>query len=506
MTELPLPWLELSVLIPLLGAVWVSRMTDADRARERSLQFSGVVLLTTVAAWYCCGAAKIHEVHDPYDPVKWLLGRNLFVLDELSAPLLPMVALLFLLVKIATLRTKIRRYSFSWALLSEAILLATLSCKEPWAVIAFLSLGTLPPLFELEARDKPSRVYVLHMGLYIALLWLGWLFVLPHRGPNEQSLWAVVPILLAVCIRSGSAPFHCWMTDLFEHASFGTALLFIAPLTGAYAAVRLLLPIAPDWILRTMGHVALFTAFYAAGMALVQREARRFFCYLFISHSALVFMGLDAVTPHALTGALCVWLSVTLGLTGFGLTLRAIEARHGRISLSGLHGYYGHTPLLATCFLITGLASVGFPGTFGFLGAELLLDGIVQAYPYDGMVVVLVTALNGIAVMQTYFTIFAGSHRTTTVSLRSRIRERIAVATLAALIFGGAIFPQASVSSRHRAALELLTERGTKLDNTAGQHAWWDDKPAETEVAPHDEQTTDAAPMPEAVHTLDQSS
>jgi NADH-quinone oxidoreductase subunit M len=474
MNELPLPWLELSILIPLIGAAWVSRIYDADTARERSLHFSGLTLLTTLAAWYGCGAAKFHEVHDPYDPIQWLLGRNLFVLDELSAPLLPMMSLLFLLVKLATLRTKIRRYSFSWALLSQSILMAALSCKEPWAVIAFLSLGTLPPFFELAAREKPTRVYVLHVGLYIGLMWLGWSFATRDGGHGEQSLWAVLPILVAVGIRSGSVPFQCWMTDLFEHASFGTALLFVAPITGAYAAVRLLLPISPDWVLQTMGHVALFTALYAAGMALVQREARRFFCYLFISHSSLIFMGLDAVTPHALAGALCMWLSVTLGLTGFGLTLRAIEARHGRVILSGKHGYYGHTPLIAGCFLVTGLASVGFPGTFGFLGAELLLDGIVQAYPYDGMVVVLVTALNGIAVMQAYFTIFAGSHRTTTVSLRSRVRERVAVITLAALIFGGAIFPQASVSSRHRAAVELLTERGTLIDEVEHEQAWWD--------------------------------
>ncbi|HUQ71510.1 MAG TPA: oxidoreductase, partial [Planctomycetaceae bacterium] len=156
MSELPVPWLELSVLIPLIGAAWVGRIRDADVARERSLQFSGLTLLTTVAAWYCCGAAKNHLVHDAFDPIAWMLGRSLFVLDELSAPLLPMVSLLFLLVKIATLRTKIRRYSFSWALLSQSILIAALSCKEPWGVIAFLSLGTLPPFFELAARGKPT--------------------------------------------------------------------------------------------------------------------------------------------------------------------------------------------------------------------------------------------------------------------------------------------------------------------------------------------------------------
>ena len=67
------------------------------------------------------------------------------------------------------------------------------------------------------------------------------------------------------------------------------------------------------------------------GMALVQREGRRFFCYVFLSHSALVLVGVDTIArspsgradPDGLTGGLCVWLSVGLALAGFGLTLRA---------------------------------------------------------------------------------------------------------------------------------------------------------------------------------------
>ena len=127
------------------------------------------------------------------------------------------------------------------------------------------------------------------------------------------------------------------MTDLFEHATFGTALLFVTPLVGAYAAVRLVLPIAPDWVLRSIGLLSLATAVYAAGMALIQRDARRFFCYLFLSHSALVLVGLEMVTPIGLTGALCVWLSVALAMGGFGLTLRALESRWAgcRSSISG---------------------------------------------------------------------------------------------------------------------------------------------------------------------------
>src|SRR5439155_18016441 len=119
----------------------------------------------------------------------------------------------------------------------------------------------------------------------------------------------------------------CWVTDLFEHGSFGSAVLFVAPITGAYAAVRLVLPAAPGWALSALGLISLATAVYAACMAVVQRDARRFFAYLFLSHSSLVLVGLQLHTPVSLTASLCLWVAVALSLGGFALTLRALEAR-----------------------------------------------------------------------------------------------------------------------------------------------------------------------------------
>jgi NADH-quinone oxidoreductase subunit M len=45
------------------------------------------------------------------------------------------------------------------------------------------------------------------------------------------------------------------------------------------------------------------------------------------------------------------------------------------------------------------------------------------------------------------------------VPLYARLRERVAVVTLALLILGGGLFPQPGVASRHRAAIELLSAR-----------------------------------------------
>lgn len=460
MSELHLPWLELAVLFALFGGVCVGRIKNSHVARKWALVFSGLVLLCTTGAWLDFDYLNAVEADDVFHLIPHLIGRELFVIDELSAPLLPLAALLYFLTMLATLQTKVRRFSFAWNLVSEAILLAMFSCKEPWGIISMLVIGTVPPYLELRDRGKPTHVYVIHMALFVVLLIVGWTFVeIEEIGGRVHSVWVIIPLLAAVLVRSGIAPFHCWMTDLFEHASFGTALLYVAPIAGAYAAVRLVVPIAPEWVMRSIGMTSIFTAVYAAGMALVQTEARRFFCYLFLSHSALVLVGLETVTPLALTGALCVWLSTGMSLGGFGLTLRALEARRGRLSLTHFHGLYEHTPELAMCFMLTGLASVGFPGTVGFVGTELLVDGAVMAYPYTGVAVVIAAALNGMALVKTYFVLFTGTHYTSAVSLKIRSRERFAVLVLAALILIGGIVPQPGVESRHRAAEAIMKER-----------------------------------------------
>lgn len=457
MNVLHWPWLELAILTPLVGAALVFRLCDSQVARRWCMAFAGATLVFTVGAWLDFSFTHAELAHDPGPFANSL--HDFLEVDALSAPLLPLAALLFLLVAMATLRTKIRRFSFAWTLVSLGVTLAVLTCRNPWGIVGLMAVHSVPPYLELRARDKPTRAYVLHMALFLGSLIIGWAVVEWEGRQRTHTLLAVLPLLVAVLVRMGSIPFHCWITDLFEHATFGTALLYVTPMLGAYVAVRLVLPIAPDWVLRSIGFVSLATAVYAAGMALVQQEARRFFCYIFLSHSALVLVGLESLSPLGLTGALCVWLSVGLSLAGFGLALRALEARHGRLSLAGYHGVYEHTPLLAVCFLLTGMASVGFPGTFGFLGTELLVDGAVQSFPFIGVTVVVAAALNGIAVMQAYFKLFTGTRHVSTVPLAVGMRERFAVLTLAVLILGGGLYPQPGVESRHHAATEILKQR-----------------------------------------------
>ncbi len=109
--------------------------------------------------------------------------------------------------------------------------------------------------------------------------------------------------------------------------------------------------------------------------------------------------------------------------------------------------------------MLTGLASVGFPGTLGFISTELLVDSAVEVNPTAGVVVVAAAALNGIAVVRAYLHLFAGARHASTVWLGIGTRERIAVLTLTTLILLGGMFPQPGVTTRELAAEQILKDR-----------------------------------------------
>jgi NADH-quinone oxidoreductase subunit M len=456
------PWLLASITVAMGGAAWVRQQQDMARAYLAAVVSAMVVLLLV-----CAAEVDFRLVEQPgvaVDPLSRWLGWPILALDALNSLLLPYAALLSLLLLVAAPRVNMKQFSLARTLVSEAIVLATLSCREPSLIAALLIGGILPTWLELRGRinfgsGQGLRVFSAYMAVCTASLVLGGAFA--GTASMGMGMWCVAT---AILIRQGLVPFHSWVPELFEAATLGTALAFVAPMVSAYALIRMVVPVAPDWFLHGFGILAMCTALYSAGMTLVQRDARRLFCYLLMSHSALVCVGLGSRNAIALTGGLCLWLSSGLALTGFGLTIWWLEARRGRLSLTGLHGGYEHTPLLAGCFLLTGLGSVGFPGTLGFVGAELMVDGSVQAYPVIGLGVVFAAALNGIAVVQAYFTLFTGRHHVSMLNLRMRVRERIAILVLAALLLIGGLLPQSLIISRYTAATTIFNDETTQAD------------------------------------------
>jgi NADH-quinone oxidoreductase subunit M len=123
-------------------------------------------------------------------------------------------------------------------------------------------------------------------------------------------------------------------------------------------------------------------------------------------------------------------------------------------------------PMLAISFLSMGLACTGFPGTLGFVGQELLVNGAVDAFPVMGFAVVVTSALTGLAVARMYFSLFCGRFDGPARSgLRFELTRREAwtfVALVIALV-GFGIAPRPLVDSRFAASGDILRLRQMRM-------------------------------------------
>jgi NADH-quinone oxidoreductase subunit M len=457
MTYPPFGWLEIALLVPIVGAIVVSFVRRPALAGRWSMGFLLATLVSTTAAVLSfagsSGATRLRS--------------GTFGVDDLSAPMLPVLTLLHLLTLVGTAKSRVSPLFCVRLLLAVSVTLSALTCRSGSMLVALLMSAVLLPGWDLKSRGVRSRGYWIYMALFLVLLLAGW-----HRIEPGAPEWTTGLLLLALLLRGGIAPLHGWLPSLFQGAALGTAILFVLPLMEVLASLRLLLPVAPGWMLQAASHACLVTAVYCGGMACVQHDVRRFYAHLTLSQISMVLFAVMLHTSNGLTAALCLWISTPLSLGGLALSVRALEARFGALSLREHHGYYEQVPGLAICFLVAGLASVGFPGTIGFVPMELLISGSVDQGVGISLTLAFAAMLDGIAIMRAYFALFTGKRPTTSVSLQVTPTERLGIVIVALVVFLGGWFSPAVVASRHRVADGLLQQRnGTPTgESAAGSH------------------------------------
>lgn len=450
MNPLAWTWIELAITVPFIGAVVVRLFREPLVADRIAISCTAFALASALIAWL---GFHLGVPVNSLVPNQWLT-RAPFEIDEFNAPLIPLVAGIHLLTVLMTPRVKMNRMSYTGHLIGESIRLSIVSCLQPWLLIALMIVGCVPPAVELINRARSIRIYAIHMCLFALLLILGWWQI--ERG----SELGIVLLFAAILVRTGCVPTHLWFADLLQNASFGTALLYLTPIASVYTTFRLVIPIAPTWVLEMLGILSLVTAILAGGLAVVQVDVRRFMSFIMLSQSSLILVGLELRTATSLTGALCLWMSSIVAVGGFGLILRAVEARFGKLDLRRHHGLYDHAPPLAIGFLLMGLSSIGFPGTFGFIAAELLMDGAIEANIMIGLGLILAAMLNGIAILRVYFLIFTGERSTSTTPIILKDRKKYSILALCIVVLAGALISSTIVTNRHSAALGVLEGRG----------------------------------------------
>ncbi len=199
--------------------------------------------------------------------------------------------------------------------------------------------------------------------------------------PPEAQTWLWLAFFASFAVKMPMWPVHTWLPDAHVQAPTAGSVILAGVLLkmGGYGFIRFSLPMFPEasaqliWIVFGLSMVAIV---YTSLVALVQQDMKKLIAYSSVAHMAFVTIGLFAFNRQGIEGGADRHAQPRPRLR------RALPVRRRRLRPAA-HAARS-TAMAASpttcrpmpcCFMLFTMASVGLPGTSGFVGEFLALVG-----------------------------------------------------------------------------------------------------------------------------------
>jgi NADH-quinone oxidoreductase subunit M len=480
------------VWLPLLGIVPVLVGPEA-KAKKVAFWWSTGVFVLSLGLWFLfqpgIGSVQLGTTRE------WIGMWGIHYALGVDGISLFMVLLTTFITPVAILgsfnyiREKERAF-YALMLLLQTGVVGVFLATDLFLFYCFFELTLVPMYFIVGIWGGERRIYAaVKFFLYTALgslLMLVGIFYLYVRAKTvagvpsflftdlmavpltlQEQLWLFGAFALAFSIKVPLFPLHTWLPDAHVEAPTPGSVVLAAVLLkmGTYGFVRFLLPLFPaatqvPWVTSLMLWLGVAGIIYAAWVAAVQPDAKKLVAYTSVAHMGFVVIGIFALTLNGLQGGMVVMISHGVSTGALFLLLGMLyERRHTR-AIDDFGGIARVAPLLTTAFVVTALASIGLPGTSGFVGEFLALMGIFEVRPIVATAAttgVIFAAYYMLPMVQKVFYNELETDENRQMSDLSR-REMAVLAPLLALMIGLGVHPT-PLMERMEPSLRLVLER-----------------------------------------------
>ena len=197
-------------------------------------------------------------------------------------------------------------------------------------------------------------------------------------------------------------PFHTWLPDAHVEApTAGSVILagILLKLAG-YGFIRFSITMFPDashYFAPMIYTLSIIAIIFTSLIALVQEDMKKLIAYSSVAHMGFVTLGIFTFTIQGIEGAIIQMISHGIVSAALFLCVGVVYDRLHTREIERYGGLVNRMPIYSFSFMIFILASLGLPGTSGFVGEFLVLLSIFSVNTYFALF-----ATTGVVLAATY--------------------------------------------------------------------------------------------------------
>ncbi|MDH5750370.1 MAG: NADH-quinone oxidoreductase subunit M [Rhodospirillales bacterium] len=204
-----------------------------------------------------------------------------------------------------------------------------------------------------------------------------------YRFPAEMQTWLWLAFFASFAVKVPMWPVHTWLPDAHVEAPTAGSVILAGVLLkfGGYGFLRFSLPMFPDATLALAPLIftlSIVAVIYTSLVALAQEDMKKLVAYSSVAHMGFVTIGVFTLTVQGIEGAIYQMLSHGIVSAALFLIVGVVYDRMHSRDIQTYGGLVHRMPAYALVFMLFMLASVGLPGTGGFVGEILVLIGVFQ--------------------------------------------------------------------------------------------------------------------------------
>ncbi len=409
------PILSLTTFLPLIGVLLILGLRGEGaetNARWTALWTSLVTFGLSLVLWVDFDHAEPGFQFE--ERFAWLpdLGINYHMgIDGISLLFVLLSTLLTpicILASWSAIAHRVKEYMIAFLAL-ETLMIGTFAALDFVAFYIFFEGVLIPMFIIIGVWGGARRIYsafkfflftllgsVLMLLAILALYRLTGTTDIPtlmqtHIDPAWQK-WLWLAFFASFAVKVPMWPVHTWLPDAHVEAPTAGSVILAGVLLkmGAYGFLRFSIPILPEataYFTPFVFALSVIAVIYTSLVALAQADMKKLIAYSSVAHMGFVTAGIFAMTTEGVQGALFQMLSHGIVSGALFLCVGVVYDRLHSREIARYGGLVNNMPRYAFVFMVFAMASVGLPGTSGFIGEFLVMVGVFKVNTWVALLI-----------------------------------------------------------------------------------------------------------------------